>query len=332
MDAVCYPVVSVTTPASILESKGSREKFWVVIETDDIPWLLKFPRPGTGEHWAEKVAAEVGSLIGVNCARVELARCAEVQLVLGQTHEQQQGQWDRYRGRLGTVCRSFVVPAIESLPGSELQCDFFHGCDVLDAMTEGYNPYVRFGQRQHNVKNVVVALTDLAAVGSLNPMPHWDVMLEQLTSYALLDGLIGNTDRHHENWMLARVYGPGYDQWEEAPSYDHASSLGRELSDERRRQILASSGMLRYLQRGRGGVFVNDRRQRALPPIRLAQLLCRWAPRFTRRTLERIGDVSDSDIRNVIEGVPSEFMSGMAKDFAYELVATSKSELLRRAR
>lgn len=332
MDALCYPVVSVTAPASILEGKGSREKFWVEIEADDVPWLLKFPRPGTGEHWAEKVAAEVGNLIGVNCARVELARCAGVQIALGQAPDQRQGQWDRYRGRLGTVCRSFVLPAIESLPDSELQCEFFHGCDILDVMVEGYNPNVRFGQRQHNVKNVAVALTDLAAVGSLNPMPHWDVMLEQLASYALLDGLIGNTDRHHENWMLANISGPGYSQWEEAPSYDHASSLGRELSDERRRQILASNGMLRYLHHGRGGVFVDDRRKRALPPIRLAQLLCRWAPRFTRRTLERIGDVSDSNLRNVIDRVPSEFMSDTAKDFAYAVVVTGKSELLRRAR
>ena len=132
MDTPCYPVLSVVTPASILERKGSREKFWVAIEADEIPWLLKFPRPGTGEHWAEKVAAEVGNLIGVDCARVELARCVGVQSAFGQTRDQRQGQWDKFRGKLGTLCRSFV------LGDSELQCEFFHGCDVLDMLLEDY--------------------------------------------------------------------------------------------------------------------------------------------------------------------------------------------------
>ena len=105
MDTPCYPVLSVVTPASILERKGSREKFWVAIEADEIPWLLKFPRPGTGEHWAEKVAAEVGNLIGVDCARVELARCVGVQSAFGQTRDQQQGQWNNFRGNSLQVLR-----------------------------------------------------------------------------------------------------------------------------------------------------------------------------------------------------------------------------------
>lgn len=184
MDTPCYPVLSVVTPASFLERKGSREKFWVAIEADEIPWLLKFPRPDTGEHWAE-----VGNLIGVDCARVELARCVEVQSAFGQTRDQRQGQWDKFRRKLGTLCRSFVVPAVESLGDSELQCEFFHGCDVLDMLLEDYDPNLKFGQRQHNVKNVVRVLTDIAAVESLNPVPHWDVMLEHLASYVLLDGL-----------------------------------------------------------------------------------------------------------------------------------------------
>ena len=336
MTTSCYPVFEVTVPSGIqtrmLEKKGSREKYWVTIEGDETRWLLKFPRPDTGEHWAEKVAAEVGNLIGVNCAKIELARCVGVESAPGSVHDRQRICEDRLRANLGTLCRSFVAPVIESFRDMDLRCEFFEGCFVLNTVLEGYDANVRFGQRKHNVKNVVGALTDVAAVGSLNPMPHWDQMLEQLASYALLDGLIGNVDRHHENWMIGRVCGPGYDQWQVAPSYDHASSLGRELPDQSRQQILASDGVLRYLQRGKGGVFVNERRRRAPPPLRLAQLLCRWAPHFTRRTLECIGDVSNGDLRSSIDRVPSEFMTDMAKDFAHAVIVTSKSELLRGVR
>ena len=77
------------------------------------------------------------------------------------------------------------------------------------------------------------------------------------------------------------------------PSFDHASSLGRELTDDKRRRILESDGVLRYVQRGRGGIYVDDRRKHALSPLRLARLLCRWRPAFTRRTVDRIDSVSE---------------------------------------
>ena len=76
--------------------------------------------------------------------------------------------------------------------------------------------------------------------------------LRELASYAILDGLIGNTDRHHENWMF--FYHPERRSYQLAPSYyDHGSSLGRELQDasrrvsRSRRDILASDRVLNYL-------------------------------------------------------------------------------------
>ena len=70
---------------------------------------------------------------------------------------------------------------------------------------DGYDADLRFGQREHNVKNIVSATVQLMSIGSPNPMPLWDMELKTLASYALLDGLIGNTDRHHENWTVAYI-------------------------------------------------------------------------------------------------------------------------------
>ena len=95
---------------------------------------------------------------------------------------------------------------------------------------------------------------------------------------------------------------------------------------------MRSDGMLKYLQRGRGGVFVHSDSERAPSPLRLAKLLCRWAPDYTRETCERIGEVSDSQLRDAIDKVPGEFMSDIAKEFAYTLVLTSRAELMRSMR
>ena len=70
----------------------------------------------------------------------------------------------------------------------------------------------------------------------------------------------------------------------------------------------------------------------ARSPLALAELLCRWQPDFTRGTLERIEDLTEGRIRTAIGRVPPEFMSDMAKEFAIQVVRTSRQALLRSAR
>ena len=190
-----YPVVSVPARLDVEESRGTRLKFWVRVPPEDDPWLLKVPRPNTGEHWAEKIAAELGRLIGVNCAQVELARCTEHSafgLRLRQGGKERQHEQPRL---LATICKSFL-PAEYT---TDREYRFFHGWEVLEHVVDGYDTALRFGQRDHNIKNISAALAELMAVGSMNPMPLWDSAMEDLASYALLDGIIGNTDRHHES-------------------------------------------------------------------------------------------------------------------------------------
>ena len=74
-----YPVIKVLTTAARFrdEAMGTKKKFWCRDEHSR-HWLFKFSRPGTGEHWSEKIAAEVGAALGVPCAHVELAECDDL--------------------------------------------------------------------------------------------------------------------------------------------------------------------------------------------------------------------------------------------------------------
>ena len=321
------PIVSIPTELDERENRGARTKFWVRIEGETERWLLKIPRPNTGEHWAEKVTAEIGRLVGIECAQVELARCVNeaafehgLQEARVETHVQRTAP-----DLLGTICRSFVPDAV----ATDNEHYYFHGWQILQWVVENYDTKLRFGQRDHNIKNITAALADIMGIDTLNRMPRWDDALEHVASYALLDGLVGNTDRHHENWMLAYVHYCG-DMWIDImPSYDHASSLGRELTDDKRQHILDADGVHRYLNAGRGAVYVDHRRKRALSPLPLARLLCRWRPEFTRRTLDRIGSVSEDEIRTANHRVPAEFISDIAREFAFQVVMTGQRELLR---
>ena len=282
------------------EQVGSREKFWTVGPDGEL-WLYKKPRPTNhGEVWSEKVAAGIGHLIGVSCAEVQLAISGD---------------------EPATLCRSFK-PA---------QWLYYHGNSVLAHVISGYDLRRRFGQNDHSVKNILRAISNLADSGLLDT----DSAMGQLASYAILDGIIGNTDRHHENWMV--MLAPGQAQFQIAPSYDHASSLGRELADSRRQQILAQGRMLNYIvggkgKRGKGRIYADANRKVPLSPLRLAQLICRWQSDVVQPTLERLQTLSDGEFRPVIDKVPPQFMSDIAKEFAYQYLTTSKRELLRSIR
>ena len=328
-----YNVVDIPETLYAPESRGARTKYWLWIGDEAKRWLLKVPRPGTGEHWAEKITAEVGHLIEVDCALIELARYGEhaaLTSAAGEQHEDGQGHGEG-EVRLGTICRSFI-PHPDELDEEPRLLSAFHGVGVLQLVVDGYDTGRRFGQRDHNIKNISKGMMEILAHDDERPTPRDRETLEKLASYVLLDGLVANTDRHHENWMVAYMEDRDGMYVEVMPSFDHASSLGRELDDEKRSSILESGGVRSYLRKGRGGVYVNNRRKRAPSPLSLARLLARWQPALTERTLDKIKDLSEGNIRRAVGSVPREFMSKTAKEFAVQVVLTSKHELLRSAR
>ena len=304
MSADFYQVIDISTSLAVEpETRGGRTKFWVEgLYDDGGRWLLKIPRDGTGEHWAEKIAFEIGRLLGVNVARVELAR---------------------YGGRQATVCESFI-PSESGDGGSEAAAsEWLHGWEVLKSAMPDYDNSSIRPNREHNVKNISASIARMASGEDL------DALMKDLASYALLDGVIGNTDRHHENWMVEIRRGDGRAQVRAAPSYDHASSLGRELSDIRRRGRHTSESFLKYLKRGRGGVHIAVNRGRAPSPLRLAQIISRWNADLARDFAERLNAASNAKLRAAIDRIPPDFMSDAAKDFAYLAVTESRNELLR---
>lgn len=152
-----------------------------------------------GEHWAEKIAAEIAAVLGIPHATVELA--------------QEQGSHVP-----GVISRDITA----DVPHGEL----IHGNDLLVEIEASY-PRNR---------------------------------------------LIGNTDRHHENWALrvSRHEG-GRIRMELAPSYDHASSLGRELSDDSRARRLSTrddrATVEAYARKARSAIYRDERDHTPMTPL-----------------------------------------------------------------
>ena len=288
-----YPIVKVERE-SVRESEdmGSKDKFWYLhpkVEEGD--WLFKYPRRNTGEHWAEKIAAEVAALLGIQHARVELAVFEE----------------DK-----GSVTKSFTQE------GQEL----IHGNQMLARAVHGYDRRRRFHQSSHTLANIWQVM-DRVFVESEDA--------EQaklcLAEYVILDALIGNTDRHHENWGILRERKD--DHWEGfvAPSFDHASSLGRELQDTRRARILAEDRIGDYVEKGRGAIYWLEDDRRGPSPLELVRRATRNYSDLFRPALTKLEKLDERSVDNLVNRVPSDWMPPSARKFAIALMCYNLEQL-----
>lgn len=202
----CYPIIQIK-PEWVLqqEALGSKEKFWYREDDEASRWLFKFPEPNTGQHWAEKIAAEVANRMGMRHAQVELAVFQEER---------------------GSTTESFVKEG-----------ELWHGNQILAGKVFGYSSERRFRHNEHTLERIFQALDGTFAARAGRRRAK-----QAISDYLVLDAVIGNTDRHHENWAILRRRVRGSWRGMIAPTFDHASSLGRELLDTTRSRILKEEG------------------------------------------------------------------------------------------
>ena len=286
-----YPVIQVDAADVRPEDMGSKSKFWYTRRDDGAQWLFKHPRPGSGEHWAEKIAEQVAVLLEIPHGEVELA-------ALGETR--------------GSATKSFV--------GDEEE--LVHGNQILEWTEAGYDADRRFRQSSHTLHSVMRGMDSVF----VSPEDA-EGAKRQFAEYAALDALIGNTDRHHENWgIVTRRAASGLDV-SLAPSYDHASSLGRELTDERRDARLKSGGVGGYLNRGRGGIYWEQGDRRAPSPLRLALLATERYPDIFIPALRNLDKLSESDVVHIVNRIPDDWMSESARRFAISIMRYNIAKL-----
>ena len=267
---------------------GSKKKFWYHKTNERAAWLFKHPQDNTGQHWAEKIAAEVASRLRIVHGKVELAE---------------------FQGKRGSATESF------SRGGREL----VHGNQMLERVVHGYNPTKKSNPSSHNLTNiwhVLVAESDVAKQAKL-----------RIAEYLVLDALIGNTDRHHENWgILRRRVG---DRWRSfvAPSFDHASSLGRELLDRHRDKRMAENRVGEYLERARGAIYWSEDERHGPSPLTLVRRASSKYPDLFRPALEKLEELDESSLSDLVDRVPDDWMTPSARAFAITLMCYNLDQL-----
>ena len=244
-----YPVVTIQ-PAWVLdeEGMGTKRKFWYRDPSTNVEWLFKYPREGTGEHWAEKVAAEIAGALGIDHATAELAVFQE---------------------QKGVAVRSFVTSGMVLV----------HGNQLMEISVDSYNPCAGFRYKRHTLANI------------------WDCL-----------------------GLLSRLAGS---------DLQATKRLFAELGDRLRRIRLEEAQVGAYVRRGRGGVYWSEDDTHAPGPLELFRRAAVLEPAIVLPALKRLEPVGEGTIRELVERVPKDWMSGPARDFASRLMEHSIEELRR---
>ncbi len=291
-----------------VEPGGAKEKHWFFDpervqpgNPDSSRSLFKYARRESGEDWSEVLASWLAHRLQLPHAEYDL------------------GVW---KGRRGVISYNFRSP------GQEVD----HGVDLLCRMLgPNYNPIGSKGRerRQHTLKNIFWALETVGApdgmdCGAGTVKKASDVF----TGYLMLDCLIGNTDRHDYNWAVLSRPKLSDRELRLAPTYDHASCLGRELSDVKRSQMLKTHSVGTYAEGARCKIFSDDPEPRLLRPVDAFADAAARVPDAAAYWRERLHSISEADLRGLVERMPGERMSGAARCFAAEFLVHTRSRLL----
>jgi len=151
--------------------------------------------------------------------------------------------------------------------------------------------------------------------------------LTMLAGYLTLDAMIGNVDRHHENWAVLRSVSAEGPALRIAPTFDHASSLGRELRDEKRKDFLRQKRVAEYVRKGSGAIYWKETDAKGVNPLALATRASKTHRSYFQRWIDRMKDVAPAELDLLVSRVPEDWMSPIAKEFAVAILCYTTEQL-----
>lgn len=299
-----FPVISVpANTAESIEQLGTKEKFWFT-DPQRGRCLCKIIRPGTGEDWSEKVAAELAQALGLPHAAYDLGS---------------------YQGKPCVVSPTFVPK------GGTL----LHGNELLGQSNPSYVAnFANFKQSSHTVHAVMQVLDPSACQLPLGWRPPQGIVhaTDVFLGYLLLDAWIGNTDRHHENWGLVKLGEHAEPSLHLAPAFDHASCLGCHETDTgkhaRLRTFDRGFNVAAYAQRARSAFYLHPTDKRPLPTLDAFELATTRLGHAASVWLNRLEAIASTELDILLNKLPPERITETSAAFAKAILLLNRQRLL----
>lgn len=206
--------------------------------------------------------------------------------------------------RLSKLCGLLVPPCFVAVDGRErvpgVLIEFFYGYpdeNVSTRMVHGADLMQRFyaddynsvAGRPHSLSRNIALCRHL--LGSARSFEWW-------ASSIGFDALIGNTDRHAENWALLRGTD---DRWHMAPAFDNGTSLGYMMTDDALQLPISEASVAQHVARGRHHItWAPSAKGPGDTFLTLCEQLCTAIP-SARGVIGRLLPTIDAPISEILE-------------------------------
>lgn len=297
---------------------GSKEKRWyrdpgsnklhlfkVPVSHTSSNW--KIPNEFTGEMWSEKIASEIGKKLKLNIHDVEVGvlDISEEIITLFGVDPSKVTDGKLY----GALCSSFLSEGLESL---------IEGADMIMDFDTTYD--------RDNLKGEV----EIYSYDLLYRVFTEYKCITELFNMIIFDTLIGNTDRHQDNFGVIRDEVTGILRF--SPLYDNSSSLGRELPENRMNLMLRDSQMFNsYLFGKKSSSLIkwgSINNYEKLSSFELLKRIVGYTPEI-KKSFDILNSLSDEDIDRIVSNIPDVVMSEMKKTFVSKVLKTRRDYILK---
>jgi hypothetical protein len=272
------------------EPAGENEKTWFRDAEGEL-WVFKRNRPhrSPNEHATEFIASRLAELLEIPAATVGLARVGD---------------------GIGCISRN-----VKSNPRNQLDS----GSLFLSEIVPDFDPKDR-QSRGHSLENIALVLSRVDA-----PIGHEAQGLSAsgwFADFLVLDALIGNQDRHSENWGIEITPSGTYHL---APSYDHATSLGIvQRNPEKLARLVTDAAALRHFAaKATGGRF------EGMAKVSLVDVAAEFCETAGTAAVSRwLHAIESLDIAAAAEIVARGRMSSPSDKLALELIRINQERLV----
>ena len=305
-----YRIIEIREEMDSPEDLGTKVKSWYTWQEQK--WLFKKSRSLTGEHWSEKVAEQLCVRLDIPHATYEIAR---------------------FQGDIGVTSQSIITDRTQwrMVLGNQL---LMSSDNTYPGNINPDNDQRRFVRvREHTVTRVM-SILETRKSGILPPLQ--DNSLDFIDAagvfvgYLMLDALISNQDRHHENWaiLLNDITGKKY----LCPTYDHASSLGCTERDETRQRRLSTKdrgfSVGAYVEKARCALYKSKTDNKPLKTMDAFKIASDMQPQASEFWLDKLSLLEEEEVSLILQRIPGEVTTPTAIKFAEQMIFENRRSLL----
>jgi len=240
---------------------GARDKLLVISPAGSSPIIKgnfrylfkKSNKRYPWQFWNEVIAYHIGMLIGVNVPKAFPAINSS-----------------------GNECGALIEWFLD------MPSILVHGGDLMKNINEAYD--MQKG-KQHNFEDIISICKALQLVNMLTK--DWEKYWVKVLCF---DAIIGNTDRHHNNWGL--IFRKGNHEIMFSPAFDNGTALGYEILDKNLSKFDDLSYMDHYINKGQHHMKWDKKKDMSMVRgeihLDMLKLLCHFFPNGKKWMLEII--------------------------------------------